>query len=236
MVFDQELGKIQFEFNSRASRIKVRILDNGLKVTLPIGSKEADAIKFIELVRSKLISAQKRLKEKVIQTGIFIDENSTLQTLTFEVKAYRTDRQTIFFSMRDEILKIEFPLNVDCKDVRNQKQFWTGISYFLKKDAKRVLPTRLKELASNHKFEYDSVKIQSSKTRWGSCSTNRSINLSFYLMLLPQHLIDYVLLHELCHTIEMNHSVKFWKLMDGVTDGKSKILRAQLKNYPMPQY
>ncbi|WP_373802195.1 M48 metallopeptidase family protein, partial [Bacteroides heparinolyticus] len=58
-----------------------------------------------------------------------------------------------------------------------------------------------------------------------------NINLSYYLVLLPKHLIDYVLLHELAHTREMNHGERFWALLDKLTEGKAEALRMELKQY-----
>ena len=75
------------------------------------------------------------------------------------------------------------------------------------------------------------MKINSSRGRWGSCSARKDINLSYYLVLLPFRLIDYVLLHELCHTREMNHSERFWQLLDRFTGGKALALRKELKEY-----
>jgi predicted metal-dependent hydrolase len=97
--------------------------------------------------------------------------------------------------------------------------------------AKASLPGELAQLAQIHGFIYQSVQIRKSKTRWGSCSSIRTISLSLYLMLLPAHLKEYVLLHELCHTIHMNHSPAFWALLDQYTNGKSKELRKELRAY-----
>ncbi len=101
----------------------------------------------------------------------------------------------------------------------------------LRKRAKQYLPLRLSSLAEIHHFHYSGVSIRKSKTRWGSCSSKKTINLSFYLMLLPEHLADYVLLHELCHTIHMNHGPEFWKLLDSVTGGRAKLLRKELRSF-----
>ena len=75
------------------------------------------------------------------------------------------------------------------------------------------------------------MKINASTGRWGSCSARGDINLSLHLMLLPLHLIDYVLLHELCHTREMNHGPRFWALLDRMTDGKARALCEELKSF-----
>ncbi len=97
--------------------------------------------------------------------------------------------------------------------------------------AKLQLPRRVAELAHLHGFKYQGVKIQSSRTRWGSCSARNSINLSLFLMQLPEHLIDYVILHELCHTVHHDHSNSFWALMMKVTDGKAMEWNNELKQY-----
>ena len=98
-------------------------------------------------------------------------------------------------------------------------------------EAVQYLPDRLQALAASCNFTYASVKISKSKSRWGSCSSKKNISLSLFLMKLPLHLIDYVILHELCHTIEMNHGAKFWELLDKVCAGKAKALRKELKAY-----
>jgi len=101
----------------------------------------------------------------------------------------------------------------------------------LRKKALEYLPDRLQILAGMHGFTYGSIKISKSKSRWGSCSSKKNVGLSLFLMKLPLHLIDYVILHELCHTVEMNHSPKFWELLEKVCMGKAKALRKELRTY-----
>lgn len=208
---------------------------SGLKITIPQDASEKTAIDFVNSVAPKIRKKQELLRKKETSNPTILTENNVLKTLTFDVKLVRTARKDIYFSLKNSILTIEFPENADEKSDTTQQYFWNGINYFLKKEARRILPDRVKQLAEKYKFRYSGVKIQPSKTRWGSCSRERSINLSQYLLLLPANLVDYVILHELCHTIEMNHGPRFWKLMDEVTNGQSKALRAGLKDYHMPK-
>ncbi len=81
---------------------------------------------------------------------------------------------------------------------------------FYKAAAKSYLPERLQKWASLLGLEFKSVRINSAKTRWGSCSSKTSINFSYRTMMLPPSCIDYVIVHELCHLKQMDHSDKFW--------------------------
>ena len=98
-------------------------------------------------------------------------------------------------------------------DVDNEKLVVAAIGKWLKLKANEVLPPRLSNLAEQHGFHYNRVTIRGQKTRWGSCSSQKNINLNYKLLFLDQSIVDYVLIHELCHTIEMNHSKRFWSLV-----------------------
>lgn len=86
-----------------------------------------------------------------------------------------------------------------------------GLTEIYQEAAKKHLVKRVSELADKHGFKYNNLRIGSAKTLWGSCSSKKNINLCWRLIMLPSELIDYVIIHELCHLRQMDHSVKFRK-------------------------
>lgn len=76
-----------------------------------------------------------------------------------------------------------------------------------------MLPARLHELAAEHHLEVQRVSIRGQKTRWGSCGRNGHICLNWRLVLMPEAIRDYVLVHELMHLRRMDHSAVFWRLV-----------------------
>ena len=102
---------------------------------------------------------------------------------------------------------------------------------FARKRVKSRLVPRLLNMAKERGLNVNNVRVSSAKGRWGSCSSKGNINLSLYLVLLPHHLQDYVLQHELTHLIEMNHSPRFWARLDEVCSGKAKELRKEMRHY-----
>ena len=84
---------------------------------------------------------------------------------------------------------------------------------FLKTTAKSYLLSLAETWAKRMKTYYPNLTVTSARTRWGSCSGNDSLHFSFRLIFAPQEVIEYVVVHELCHTFHKDHSDKFWKLV-----------------------
>jgi predicted metal-dependent hydrolase len=73
---------------------------------------------------------------------------------------------------------------------------------------------RLRFFNQHYKFTYKKITIKDQKTRWGSCSKRGNINFNFKIALIPEYLADYIIVHELCHLGQFNHSQKFWNLVE----------------------
>ena len=99
----------------------------------------------------------------------------------------------------------------------------------LRREAKRVLPAMVERLAQQHGFRYGRVTIRATRSKWGCCTSQNNLSLSLFLMTLPTHLQEFVVLHELCHTVHHNHSAEFHALLNKVTCGREAELNRQLK-------
>jgi predicted metal-dependent hydrolase len=97
-------------------------------------------------------------------------------------------------------------------------------------EAKKKIVARLNELAKRHGFAFNRVSVRSLKSRWGSCSHKNNISLNIRLSVLPEEMLEYVILHELVHTHTRNHSKDFWKELDRLV-GNAKALDLRLKRY-----
>ena len=101
----------------------------------------------------------------------------------------------------------------------------------LRSKAKEILPAKVSFFAQKFGFRYGRVIVRATRSKWGSCSPDNNISLSIYLMTVPEHLADYVIIHELCHTVHHNHSPRFHALLDSCLGGCEKELRRELRSY-----
>ncbi|MDH3978142.1 MAG: M48 family metallopeptidase [Gammaproteobacteria bacterium] len=98
-------------------------------------------------------------------------------------------------------------------NISDEQQTKAALRRWLKKHARPRLMNELEKLAKKHGFKYSKVSIRHQRTRWGSCSSRGMISLNAALLLLPDRLVKHVLLHELCHTVHLDHGAGFWKLL-----------------------
>lgn len=99
----------------------------------------------------------------------------------------------------------------------------------LKEKARVLVYNKIAEFNKFYGFEYNRIAIRNQKSRWGSCSAKKNLNYNFRIVLLPEDLANYIIVHELCHLKEMNHSRRFWKLVER-TIPNHKEARKQLRN------
>lgn len=82
------------------------------------------------------------------------------------------------------------------------------------REARKVIPQRVAEINKGFGFAYNRIAIRNQRTRWGSCSQSKNLNFNWRLLLAPPEILDYVIVHELAHLQELNHSRHFWRLVE----------------------
>lgn len=96
------------------------------------------------------------------------------------------------------------------------KSYHTVLKKFLLEFSKKEIKNRVENIAFENGFEYNNIAIRDQSTRWGSCSSKKNLNFNWRLIFAPEDILDYVIVHELCHLKEMNHSKKFWDLVGSI--------------------
>ncbi len=92
-----------------------------------------------------------------------------------------------------------------------------------KEEARRLATERLDYFTELYGLTYNRLSVRDQKTRWGSCSSKGNLNFNYRIVFLPPHLLDYIIVHELCHRKHLNHGPRFWRLMErSLPDARSR--------------
>lgn len=223
IISDKDFGKIHFVVRRSARNITMRVKEDGLHVTNPPYRSITALLEAIAPFRERLRNVCSEVKPKPF------DLNFSIEAECFRLKLETSPLKNFTVSMRDETVVIACPAHADFTTDRVQTLVKNAVMRAMRKKAEEYLPPLVQYWSSLFDLPYNKVTISKARSRWGSCSSKRDISLSFYLMLLPAHLMDYVILHELAHTREMNHGPKFWELLNQLTDGKALALRKELR-------
>ena len=208
-----ELGLVQLRTRMSARRQIIKVTQNLVIITVPSGFEDS-----VFPLSEEIIDKILRLRQKMVKRsgdGRFKIEEE-IATMTFKVVIGRQENSKIqVYGARldDGVLRINMPVGVDIEADMAQKALKRIVLKFLRMEAERVLPQKMDYWSKQCGFDYRSLKVDSAKSRWGCCSSHKDIKLSYYLLLLPERLVDYVIVHELCHTCEMNHGPRFKALL-----------------------
>ena len=229
------VGNILFKYSSRARHLNISVRPFfGARVSIPVGMSYNSAIRLTTGKKLWIKQHLEKMKEIEKQQTLF-DENSGYCTKHHRLNLKKADRKNISIRLSKGKINVIYPNNLIPNSIEVQVSIRKGIERALKIEAKEFLPDRVKQLADKYEFKYNKLSLKNIKSRWGSCSRKNNINLSIHLMRLPDHLIDYVIFHELVHTVHHNHSKRFWAMLDKVTGG-AKILDKELNKHRISIY
>ena len=115
-------------------------------------------------------------------------------------------------------------------DFQKNRKFIPLINAASKSDALAFVKSRIEFYNQHYKFDFGRVSIKNHKGRWGSCSDRKNLNFNYRITQLTPNQADYIIVHELCHLNQMNHSAKFWALV-AETIPDFRAIKQELKNY-----
>ncbi len=177
------------------------------------------------IVRAPLRSTRKQIESLVEQKAGWIQSKQELVRTTygrFTPKEYRNGEEFYFLGKTYRLAIVE---NTD-NPIRLVDRFYLShamlphaervFTGWYTTQAKQVIPERVQLYATRLGYEYRQIKITSARTRWGSCSPRGSLNFSWRLVMAPMPAIDYVVVHELVHLNEKNHSRRFWAKVEAI--------------------
>ena len=230
-----EVGTVILIKSPRAKRLNMSLRPfQDVRVAVPKGMTFAQAEAFVA-ERKKWIQRHRPKIQTIEQRYTIFDEQTSFRTRHHQLRIVRSDSRSLSVrTVQGEILVV-CPAGQDLRADEVQCAIREGIERAWRKEAKAYLPPRVKALAEQHGLTYQQLRIKNIRSRWGSCSEYNNLNFSLHLMRLPDHLIDYVILHELIHTVEKNHSKRFWERLEQVCCGAKKLDRA-LKDYNIRIY
>lgn len=221
-LIDPEFGAITLRRSHLARRVKLKMDTGGnLSISLPLGVPKFFAKRLINQSRSFIREHRAKFKQEraVLNHGDLIGKTHRLHITPGDTYASR---------LINTELHVTLPHTETIDSNESQNFIKQAALKALRVQAKSYLSRRLQALADTHGFRYSKLRFNTAGTRWGSCSSRQAINLNIWLMQLPFELIDYVLVHELCHTHHMNHSADFWGLVESILP-QYRDLRSTLK-------
>lgn len=219
-----QIGMVTFNKRRNSRSIRISLSHSGdVKVSLPRWVSYYQAQRFVGSKTKWILDQKAEVKKELVNT----QEIGKYHSLVFmPVTDYLRPRGTV----KEHDIIIKFPAGLSVDDPTVQDCARRASNKALMAEAEEILPGRLNMLADEHHLKVNGIKIKLLKSRWGSCNSKSEITLNSHLMLLPWHLVDYVILHELIHTKVMKHGQEFWNEFKNY-DNNALALRKEIRAF-----
>ncbi len=199
--------------STRATRFRVTVGPRGVEVITPGSAAQRDAERFLRLNADWVLAQQERiqtLESRRRPPGAAMAKKKP-GTVLMEGKEFRlelcedTNRKSrTSVEQAGGIFRVKYPPG-------NPGGAEDALEGYLNKKAREMIPARVEVLSGRVGKKPKKITIRSQKARWGSCSSRGTLSFNWRLVMVPPEILDYVILHELVHFEEPNHSLRFWK-------------------------
>ena len=221
-------GEVTVSRTRRARRLSVSVRPPGrVRLTIPMGVSLREGMAFLDAKTAWVVETLRRVAERHPIRAVM----PPYRTYSHELVLAEGGGERPSVRIDGERIRVSLPVGMSPESEEGQAVIRSAVERTLRIEAREVLPEMTAEIARRFGFRYGRVTVRASRGRWGSCSSYDDLSFSIFLMRLPRHLIEYVIVHELCHTRYRNHSAQFHALVDRLTGGREKALRAELHGY-----
>jgi predicted metal-dependent hydrolase len=208
----------------KARRYLLRFETDGtLRLVIPRRGNRAEGLRFLERSEPWILKRRARAQSDQAARGPWIAGSRFL---------FRGEEVALEVAGEADVVKLRFADQVVVRP-RSLPDYREAIAAHLRQLAALELPKRTWELARHHGITIHRVTVRAQKTRWGSCSIRGAISLNWRLIQAPATVVDYLIIHELMHRREMNHSARYWKLVaeacPGYRDAETWLKRIKLQ-------
>ena len=188
------------------------------------------------IVRAPNQISNKRIEEFIIEKSKWINKNKNLMQSRIN-EMNNSDSNYLFLGSIYPLIKVnEDPNKIDFNgtefitSIENQDKFKSSLKSWYKIKFKEIAIPRLNYFSDKYNLKINQVRFKNQKTLWGSCSSKNNINLNYLLVMAPMIVIDYVIIHELVHTVHKNHSENFWNAVEAIMPDYKKAKKWLNKN------
>ena len=188
------------------------------------------------IVRAPNQISNKKIEEFIIEKSKWINKNKNLMQSRIN-EMNDSDSDYLFLGNIYPLIKVnEDPNKIDFNgtefitSIENQDKFKSSLKSWYKIKFKEIAIPRLNYFSDKYNLKINQVRFKNQKTLWGSCSSKNNINLNYLLVMAPMIVIDYVIIHELVHTVHKNHSANFWNAVEAIMPDYKKAKKWLNKN------